>query len=448
MNKRGSWGTKYGFYLAAIGSACGLGNLWRFPYVVGENGGGAFVLIYLFLAVVVGLPILVGELMLGRAYKQSILGVVAVIREKKKGPFLWIGRFAVLLSLVVLSYYTVISGWVLHFLSQFFVAFFYSDSFSPSIGFLVKNGWLQVGLASAHLLLAIVVVVKGLQDGLEKWIGYMMPLFAFLLIVLVFRSLSMPSAPDALRFLFYPDFSELKFSSIMNALGHVFFTLSVGFGTMVTFGSYLKSENHIPAAGFRVATMDSFISLLAGLLIFPIVLQASDIRLSDPYLLFESLPKFLLQMTGGKIFGFAFFLCLYTASLGASIGLLEVIVSNLIDHRKMRRRKAAWVAGLSALLLALIPALSSTVFRNVRFGEKGLIEILDIILINYILPIVGLGITYCIYKGLTEAQKEEQFIKNSNLESVAMFKPWLLAIKYIVPGLILLGLFLQLLKFI
>lgn len=429
MGKRGSWKTRYGFYLAAIGSACGLGNLWRFPYVVGDSGGGAFVLIYVLLALLIGLPLLIAELMLGKSSKKSILSALSGINKK----FKWVGMFSVLLSMIVFSYYAIISGWVLHFLVQFFIHI-PRESFEvqPLFSALMAKNWLQLGLASVHILLTIIVVIKGVQDGLEKWIGAMMPLFTVLLLLLIFKSLALPASMDALRFLFYPDFSKITWSTLGHALGHVFFTLSVGFGTMVTFGSYLRESEHIPTAGYRVALMDTLLSLLAGLLIFPIALQASNIPLTEPGLLFEALPRFLAQVQGGIIFGFAFFLCLYIAALGASIGLLEVIVSNFVDQTKVSRNKAAWLAGIFGLLLAIFPT----------FRDQGMLALVDSILINWLLPLAALGM--CFIMAHSFKNKEKIFIDSDKIESVILYSHWLFVLKYLAPATIVLALFFQL----
>ncbi len=476
--RRGAWTTRFGFYLAAIGSACGLGNLWRFPYVVSENGGGAFVLMYVLFALMLGLPLMIGELMLGRSTGKSILSAAAILDGSQKKKFIWIGRFSVLMSFVVLSYYAVISGWVLHFCTQFLTHIFLSLSgfltglFSGGasiaisgaevsqvhlgqgqLELLLANGWLQMGLASVHLLIAVVVVLKGVQEGVEKWIGATMPLFAFLLVVLMIKSLSLATAGDAVRFLFYPDFAKLKLSSPLHAIGHVCFTLSVGFGSMVTFGSYMKQGEHIPTAGFRVAILDTVLSLLAGLLLFPIVLQASQVTSTDPGLLFEVLPKFLLQSTAGGawggLFGFAFFVCLYLAALGASIGLLEVIVSNLVDSAKISRTVAAWSTAVCALFLGLFPALSSTTFVKIKFlAGKSILEILDSILINVCLPLIALGVAWMISRGLNKKEQEKLFIDYNKIESVALFPHWSQVLRWLAPAVIALAFLLQLIELI
>lgn len=448
MSRQGSWRTRFGFYLVAIGSACGLGNLWRFPYVVGENGGGAFVLLYLLLAFVVGAPMLIAELTLGKKTRKSVIGASRDMEARTGRPLRWTGRFAVLMSLVVLSYYSVIAGWVLHFIVQFLLGLFSTrESVVGGLAVLMENGWLQWALASVHVLLTLVVVGKGVQEGLERWISSIMPFFAILVGILVWRAISLPSSGDVFRFLFYPDFSKLTFSSLNHAIGHVFFTLSVGFGTMVTFGSYLREDDHVPTAGFRVTMVDAFVSLVAGLLIFPVAFQASNTPLTDPALMFETLPKFMLTLPGGLFFGLIFFVSLYLAALNASIGLFETIVANFAEFggKKKDRATASWQAGSLILALSVFPALSSTLFRGLHFGEKSLIEGLDALLINWLLPLVALGLLETSFRGLGEKEFERDFTAKDHLASAAMWPHWLFSIRWVVPGLILLGLFLQIL---
>ncbi|MEK2688675.1 sodium-dependent transporter [Bdellovibrio sp. GT3] len=447
MLKRGSWRTRFGFYLLAVGSACGLGNLWRFPYVVGENGGGAFILLYVFLSLAVGAPMLIAELMLGKNTRRSVLVATDMMGQKTNRIFRWVGRMAVIVSVIVFSYYAVISGWVLHFITQFFVSLFLDTEGATNktnLAALMSNGWLQVMLASAHILITVVVVLKGVQEGLEKWISYMMPLFAVLVAVLLFKSFSLPSTPEVMRFLFYPDFSKLTLSSLGHAMGHVFFTLSVGFGTMVTFGSYLREEDHVPTAGFRVALVDTVISLLAVVMIFPVAFQASNVPLTDPALMFEVLPRYLLGIPGGTLFGLVFFVCLYLAALNASIGLLEVVVSNVVDrYKKIERTKATWFSGAAALTLAILPALSSSVLNTVRISGHSLIESLDSLLINWLLPLVALGILIVFYRGTSAKEKEISFIDRDKFVSYSMYSHWIMILKWVAPAVIVIGYTLQ-----
>jgi NSS family neurotransmitter:Na+ symporter len=450
--KRSLWGTRFGFYLAAIGSAFGLGNLWRFPYVTAESGGGAFVLLYVLFAVAIGAPLLIGELMLGKIARRSVvaasqrLGVDAEIavsgrsREiKGASSWIWVGRLSVVACLLVLSYYAVISGWVLHFLMQFSVGSLTAGGFDVenSLKVLRDNGGLQIALTSVHLLLTLIIVVKGVQEGIEKWVGNSVPVFVLLLLILVTKSLSLPSSTEALRFLFYPDFSRLTSSSMLHALGHVFFTLSIGFGTMVTFGSYLNEKTHIPSAGFRVTTLDTAISLFAGLLIFPLLIGAKT-PTTGPELLFRTLPRLLVDLDSGFFFGMTFFVCLYLAALGASIGLLESLVANLLDIKKdMTRTQAAWLTGAAAFFIGILPALSTSVLRNVSFGGQSLLEVLDEALINVLLPITALGLSIAVSIRLKPERIRAEFVNDESFATQKLFSHWLFVVRWVVPATIL-----------
>lgn len=442
MNHSSSWRTRFGFYLVAIGSAFSLGNLWRFPYVVGENGGGAFVLLYVFLCLIVGLPLLISELILGRITGSSVLMSMQKISPKNIQWAKWVGRFSVLLSVVVLSYYSVISGWVLHFITRFVFLGFSENPELLNLKTLTGNGWLQFLLASVHLLIVVFVLIKGIHEGLEKWISYVMPFFALMVVLLVIRTVFLPNNSDVFRFLFYPDFSKLSFASFNHAMGHVFFTLSVGFGTMITFGSYLRRDEHIPTAGYRLTLVDAVVSLVALLFVFPVAFQASGAPVTDPVLLFDVIPAYLSQINGGLFFGFFFFICLYFAALNATLGLFESVVANLIDlsnftKKKLHRAQATWLSGFLVLFMAAGPSLFSSYYN------KSLIEIMDSILINWILPLVVLGLCLAFNLYVPDEMKERNFVDRNKFVSYSMYSHWLIMIKYVVPTIILIGLFFQ-----
>ncbi len=455
------FGTRLGFYLAAIGSAFGLGNLWRFPYVVAENGGGAFVLLYLALVFLLGMPIMIAELSLGKISKGSLspalsklIGeryMVSDIREKRGelSPLVkWLmrnlGSISMLITVVVLAYYAVISGWVLHFFMQLVVALFNPEHFKPdgALSVLLKNGWLQLLLTSVHLLTVAVIVAKDLEFGLEKWVGYVMPMFGILLVVLAFHSLRLETATEALRFLFYPDFSRLTLSSLGQATGHVFFTLSVGFGTMVTFGSYLREKVYIPMAGFRVCMMDSMISLWAGAMIFPLVIIGGQ-QLAGPELLFQTVPRLLERLPGGLWFGVGFFLCLYLASLGASIGLFETVVANWREVRRVPRARAATTIAILCFVLSVGPALSTNVLSGVRIGERNLLQFFDSALINWCLPITALLISQVVSWTLKRELVEAEFVADDQPAGLKIYRHWVFILRFIVTPVVLAGLILQ-----
>lgn len=456
------WGTRLGFYLAAVGSAFGLGNLWRFPYVVAENGGGAFVLLYLMLAFLIGTPFLVAELSLGKISRSSIMSAMLKLSGDRhqaraledpdfpmpawmRRTLPYIGKISLLLSLSVLAYYAVISGWVLHFLVQLIVSSLRGQLVDPeaSLQFLLHNGWLQFALTAIHLTFVAIVVAKDLEEGLEKWLGYSVPLFGFLVVILAYRSMSLDQSQAAIRFLFYPDFSKLKISSLGQALGHVMFTLSVGFGVMVTFGSYLRERASLPIAGFRVTTLDCLISLGAGIMIFPLVIYG---RFQDagPSLLFHAVPKLLAQIPGGQVFGIGFFLCLYLASVGASIGLLETVVANMRETRRVKRSFGAWSAAALALFIAIWPALSTNVLSSVQFHGHGLLELWDAALINWFLPVVALLISQVVAWVLSSELKKAEFTEEQAASGELLYRHWIFLLRYVAPPIVFLALGLQL----
>lgn len=433
------WGTRFGFYLAAVGSAFGLGNLWRFPYITVENGGGAFVLLYVIFALAIGLPFLIGELMLGKLSRRSVVAACASLSASKR--WVWVGRVSALSCLLVLSYYAVISGWVLHFLMRFLVGQFVDTGFNVntidhSLQILREHGFLQIALTSVHLLITLIIVAKGVQEGIEKWVSHIMPVFVVLLVVLVTKSLSLPSAGMALRYMLYPDFSRLNLFSPLQALGHVFFTLSIGFGTMVTFGSYLNEKTKIPGAGYRVTAMDTALSLFAGLLIFP-VLVGSSLTTSGPELLFQTLPRLFLDIDRGFIFGIAFFVCLYLAALGVSIGLLEALVANVLDITKLSRTHATWLTGGVTFALAVVPALSTSSFRFVHYRSYGLLELFDALLINGLVPLSALGIAYLTATRLKASDVQLEFINDDSIATRKLYSHWVFVMKWLAPAVIL-----------
>lgn len=445
MSKNFKWRTRYGFYLAAIGSAFGLGNLWRFPYIVSENGGGAFVLLYVALAMGLGLPVLIAELILGQTQRLPVIAATKNLVLGENGVSLrWVGWLCFGLALLVLSYYAVISGWVLYFVVQFLSELFVSHAPASQMGLqaLLENGFLQIGLASVHLIICTAICARGVHEGIERWIGSMMPVFAVLLVFLLWQSLSLPSNTEALRFLFYPNFSALTLNSLGHAIGHVCFTLGVGLGTMVTFGAYLTDRKNIPSVGYRVGLMDTVFSLLAGLVIFPIALSVSNVPLNDPGLLFQSLPGFLVDRGGGVFFGLGFFVCLYLAALGGSLGLFEVIVSNGKHFLKMSRAKVSWLSGLSVLVLSVVPATLGSMRDEV--SSRSVLQNLDSLLINWLLPISCLLVCVAVARGMKRSEVEAHFIKKESAETISLFSHWYFALRWGIPAVILTGLVLQL----
>lgn len=443
------WRNRFAFYLLAVGSACGLGNIWRFPYVAGENGGGAFILLYLLLAFTLGLSILIAELMLGKKSEASLLKITQRISTTYQKPFFWISRLTLLITVVILSYYSVISGWVLHYITQFIVGLFRSDTSeylsSLNMKVLVDNGWLQFALASVHLIVAGLIVGQRITNRFEKILTtVIIPIFVLLFGMLIVRSLSLDSTPEALRFIFYPDFSKLNLRSLGHAIGHAFFTLSIGMGALVTFGSYFKDNDHLPKVGFRVMLVDIMISLFSVLLVFPIAFTIGEKPLTDPSLLFESLPRLFMKFQFGSLFGLGFFICLWAAALNASVGLLETLASNYSErYLKADRKSSIWLIILVVLGLTIVPAFSGSGLKNVKLFGQTLLENMDSFLINYLLPLSALGMVFLFFKALPLADQKDLFLDEKTESSYALINYWQVVLKYAAPTLIIFGVLLQ-----
>ncbi len=470
--RRGAWATRFGIYFAAIGSAFGLGSLWRFPYIVSANGGGAFVILYFFLMLILGVPLLIGELFIGKFTRRSLLAaqkqLVAQSQsdsmiESKTGsvgesqsnmrPFMRLMPVIAVLGLfccvVILGYYSVVCGWVLFFLAKFLEAPFgkFPHHFmANNMAEIKASGSLQMTLAVAHIVLAGVIVAKGVEEGIERWVGLIMPVFVGILSVLVLKSLSMNSSIAALRYFMYPDFSKLTITSLGYAVGQLCFTLSIGFGPMITFGSYLRDDALVPETGFRVAVFDALTAVIAGLLIFPLVFSGAS-HAQGPELLFVTVPQFLMHIKGGGIFGIFFFLCLYLAALGATIAILETVVANVCENSRLTRGKASFFAVMVGVLAAVAPAFSSSVLSVIRIAGHSLFSLIDLTVVNGCVPVVALLLCWVVNHEVNEKAKRDEFFAMGSVSSQILYTHWRFLMKWVVPPLIMLALVLKAVAF-
>ena len=457
--RRGLFGSKLGIYFAAIGSAFGLGSLWRFPFVVAENGGGAFVLIYALCLLLLGLPILIGDLIIGKFTKRSVISaarqLVAHKQTEVKSSFLLriapkVATLSVIVCLLVLAYYSVISGWVLHYLFQFVAAPFQSDPqvLLGTLDKLKSAGWLQVLLTSVHLLVVGVVVLKDMEDGIEKVVGYVVPIFLGIVFVLMLRALQLETRNEGLRFFLYPDFTKLTLNSLGAAVGQLCFTLSLGFATMITFGSFMQDQNRSSGTGFRVAGLDSLAAIIAGLLIFPLMAMGNLHGPYGPDLLFRTLPDFFLQWNGGIAFGIFFFICLYLAAVGASISIVETVVSNLKEAFHLERKKATLISVSLTFLVSIVPALATSIFSDVRIGTRDILSFWDWSLLNWVVPILALFMSQLVVYKMNPEFKRGEFGPDGDPAADILYYHWSLVMKWVVPPLIGLGLLLQLVQLV
>lgn len=391
-----SWSSQTLFILAAVGSAVGLGNLWKFPYITGENGGGAFVLVYLGCVLLIGIPVLIAEVALGRAGRANPPQAMAnLARENHASPlWSWLGVNGLLAGILILSFYTVIAGWALsYFFDSLFGQFNAISATAVGVHFsgLLSSPSSLLFWHSLMMLLTLLIVVRGVKSGLEKAIHIMMPLLLLILLVLLGYATTTGAFSQSVRFLFEPDFSKLTWEAVLIAMGHAFFTLSIGMGTMMVYGSYMKREYSIVKAGIWVAVMDTAIALIAGLVIFSIVFANDLAPGSGPGLLFQTLPVAFGQMSGGWFFGTLFFLLVVMAALSSAISLIEPAISWLEQNWGYSRLKSTLLLGSATWLLGVGTVLSFNLWQDVHFlGDRTFFDSLDFITANIMLPLGGL----------------------------------------------------------
>ncbi len=383
---RGTWGSRLGFVLAAAGSAVGLGHIWRFPYITGENGGAAFVLLYILCVALIGVPILFVELALGRHAQLNPVGAIRKITGNSAWKY--VGYLGVAAGVCILSYYTVVAGWTFGYI--FKTAF----GWGGPHGQLTGNVLLNALLFLAFMLLTVGVVYGGVQGGIEKWSKILMPILPLILVAIILYSLTLPGAMEGVRFYLRPDFSAITGQTVLMALGQAFFANSLGMGAMVTYGSYLSKNENIVTSGLSVVGFGILISFLAGFAIFPAVFAMGQDPAAGPQLVFVILPEIFAAMPGGLVVGTAFFVLLAIAALTSTISLLEVPVAFLIDEKGMRRKVATWLVAGVTVLFGIPSVLSfggSAFFTSLPFlGGMSFFDLMDFIFGAVALPLGGM----------------------------------------------------------
>ena len=429
-----SWSSQSVFIMAAIGSAVGLGNLWKFPYITGENGGGAFVLVYLACILLIGIPVLLSELALGRAGQANPVQAMANLANENGGGRWWslLGFNGVLAGALILSFYTVIAGWGLAYFVESIQGGFVgmgAEEVGENFSSLLAN---PVELLFWHTLVSIftvIVVAKGIKSGIEKAISFMMPGLLFILLVLLGYATTTGSFGHSFSFLFSPDFSKLTWQSVLTAMGHAFFTLSIGLGTMMVYGSYISKKYSIVKAGLWIAFADTLVALLAGLVIFSIVFANGLEPSSGPGLLFQTLPIAFGDMTGGWFFGTLFFALVVMAALSSSISLIEPAVSWFDQNWGIKRAKAAWILGTIIWFVGIGSVLSFNEWSDIHLiGERNFFESVDFITANIMLPLGGLLISIFVAWVLKDEERDKQL----DMSNWVMGK-FILDLKWIAP---------------
>ncbi len=347
---RGQWSSRTGFILAAAGSAIGLGNIWRFPYVAGQNGGGAFVLLYILFVFLIGLPYMFAELSLGRSSHKNPVGAINDIRPGS--PWRAVGALGVLTGVGILSFYGVIAGWTIGYVVKM------AAGKTAGFGEFIANPGMVLGLFALFMLLTALIVYGGIRGGIEKWSKILMPVLFVLLLGLIIYANTLEGASKGLSFYLQPDFSKINGRVALAALGQAFFSMSLGMGLMVTYGSYVSKKENLITSGTIIACFDTIIAIFAGLIIFPALFSMGQEPDAGPTLVFVVLPELFLQMPGGLIVGTLFFILLSVAALTSTISLLEVQVTYMVDEHKSQRNKVVWGAALLTFLVGVPSALS------------------------------------------------------------------------------------------
>lgn len=432
-SERDTFSGRFAVVAAIAGSAVGLGNIWRFPYLMGENGGGAFLLVYLLCVIIIGIPVMTSEFVIGRHARLNPYGSFRKLAPGK--PWYLIGLMGVVAAFMILAFYTTVAGWTLEYFYQAVTGnlsgkndgeltamfnSFISGSFRPLLWFLIFMG------------LTAFIIISGVKEGIEKYTKVMMPVLFILLIILGIRSVTLPGAKTGLEFIFRPDVSKITPNVILQALGQAFFSLSIGMGTLITYASYIKKSENLSSSAGLVILADTSVAVLAGIAIFPALFALGGTNTSGTGLAFIVLPAVFQKMPLGNIFAMIFFLLLAIAALTSTISVLEVIVAYLVEELRMTRRKATIAASLSVSVLGVVTVLSFGALKSFTVADKNVFEILEFLTSNIMLPLGGLCIVLFIgwffSPSITKAELTNEGQLKGRLIPVFMF-----IVKFIAP---------------
>ena len=435
-----TWSSRPAFILASAGAAVGLGNLWRFPFVAGENGGGAFVLTYIAFVILLGIPIMMAELSIGRRGKQSPVWSMRYLSNAEGASKKWqiIGWLSIGIPLIGRSYYSVVAGWAIDYIAKAAMNSFYGFDGGRSeqtFNALLASPLHLVILHTLFIGSAVFVVSRGIHGGIERISKIMMPTLFVLLIIMVINSIVAADIEAGMKFLFSPDFSKLTPAAIVIALGQAFFSVAIGVGVLMTYGSYMPKQFSIATSATTIALADTLVALLAGLAIFPVVFQYGLNPGGGPGLIFVTLPVAFGQMPGGHVLGFLFFILLFFAAFTTAIGMLEPIVSWFQD-RGFSRPKMAIVSGATAWFMGLAAVLSFNIWSDVHLlsmiplvSQKDIFELIDFVISNLMLPLNALLIS--VFAGWIMARQST--LDELQISDNWTYKYWRFSIRYIAP---------------
>lgn len=437
MENRGNFATKLGIIAAVAGSAVGLGNIWRFPYLLGQNGGAAFFLVYLLCVCLMGLPVMLSEMSIGRMGGRNASGAFKALGHPK-----WslLGKMGVLCAFLILGFYYVVAGWTLEYTFQAikfdFIGQTPSDLANNFTAF-STHGLRPIVMAVAFMTITCLVVSFGVKKGIENSSRTLMPILFVFIIILAIRSVTLPGAMDGVKFLFKPDFSKVTADVILSAMGQAFFSLSIGMGCLLTYGSYVKKDVNLEHTTTQVVLVDSFVAVLAAIAIFPAVFSMGLDPAQGPQLVFITLPHVFNQMPGGSIFAIIFFLLLVVTTLTSTISLLEVVTAYFGEEFKMKRSKASVVASALCVPLVVLASLSLGHLDNLQILGHNIFDFLDKITSQIFMPLGGLLI--CIFIGwILPSERLKDNLSNKGKIKLRLWSIFRFLVRYVSPLVILL----------
>lgn len=431
---RSTFSNRLGFVLAAAGSAVGLGNLWRFPYLAAKYGGGIFLLVYIILVVTFGFVLMVTEIAIGRKTGLSPIGAFTKLNKKSR----FVGVLASLIAFLILPYYSVIGGWVIKYLVSFVSG---AGALAATDGYFsgfISQSWQPLLFLIIFLAITFGVVIRGVKKGIEKASRILMPILVVLSIALAIYSMTLPGAMEGVKYFFLPDFSKFSVNLVLAAMGQMFYSMSLAMGIMITYGSYLSKKENLEKSASHIEIFDTGIAILAGLMIIPAVFsfsggEASAIN-AGPGLMFETLPKVFHSMPLGDVMGAVFFLLVLFAALTSSISLMEAVVSTVCDQFKLTRKKATLIVSGLALLLAIPSSLGYGALSGFSIFGMAVLDFFDFITNSVLMPICAL--LTCIVIGYVVRPDAiiQEVELNSKFRRKGLFK---IMVKYIAPIFIL-----------
>ena len=438
MSEKSQWGSKIGFILASAGSAIGLGAVWKFPYMTAANGGGSFLLVFLIFTLLIGLPLLLAEFVLGRGAAVSAVKTFGKLgKNKKYNIFGIIGAFALF---VLLSFYSVIGGWILVYLGISIadaLGIYSTSDYVALFSTIISNPWIALGAQAMFILLNVLIVSRGVQKGIERASKIMMPMLFIIFLIIITRSLTLPNSMAGVTYFLKPDFSKITTSGLLFALGQSFFALSIGVTAMLTYASYLNKQVNMVQSGVSVVIMNIAVSIMAGLAIFPAMSSFGMESEGGPSLLFIVLPQLFNNMAFGKIFYILFLILFLFATITSSVVMLEINVGNLTDQKNTNRTRWSVIVGILTFVFGIPSALSYGTLANTLFFGKTFFDSMDFLVSNILMPLGCLFLS--IFTGYVLDKKvamRELHVKEDNKVSLGFFKVWLFLLRYILPIII------------